>query len=221
MHQLFIFIQFWRSIVKIRNVLWLTCLSLVVLPLVPAYSAPLPGICDVLGNAPIGGDIVSSVTGSGAESSINNTAGFASDVQSKVNAVGATLTASSISGSQSVGSNTIEVDAATAQAAYTVISSPVNSDSTAVAALTAALGGGDAAQQLAKSMQGLRGNDGSINPVVLTSAVDSYNNYVKYLMDSTQVTTKPTSELNSFVQGLPVGQKVAQVVLGKLTEATR
>jgi hypothetical protein len=200
----------------------LAAIAAIVLPLAPAAAAPISGICDVLGNAPIGSDAVSSVAASGAESSdgIDN-AGFTPEVQAKLNAIGSTLTASSLSGSQTVGGTTVEVDPGTAQAALDAIGSPVGVDNPSVKVLATALGGSDAAQQLAKSMQGLRRSDGSIDPVVLTSAVDSYNNYVKYLIDSNQITQKPTSELSGFLQSLPVGQKVAQVVLSKLTEAAR
>jgi hypothetical protein len=204
-----------------RNIWSLATIAAIVLPLAPAYSAPISGICDVLGNAPIASDAVSSISGSGAESGITNNTSFAPEIQSKVDAVGAALTASSLSGSQTVGGTTVEVDPGTAQAAFEAIGSSVGSDHPSVKVLATALGGSDAAQQLAKSMQGLRRSDGSIDPVVLTNAVGSYNNYVKYLIDSNQITQKPNSELNGIVQGLPVGQKVAQVVLGKLTEATR
>lgn len=204
-----------------RKIWSLAAIAAIVLPLAPATAAPIAGICDVLGNAPIGSDAISSIAGSGAESGATNHASFAPEVQAKVNAVGAALTATSLSGSQTVGGTTVEVDPGTAQAAFEAIGSPVGADSPSVKILTAALGGSEAAQQLAHSMQGLRRADGSIDPVVLTNAVNSYNNYVKYLIDSNQITQKPTSELNSFVQSLPVGQKVAQVVLGKLTEAAR
>jgi hypothetical protein len=205
-----------------RNIWSLAAIAAIVLPLAPASAAPISGICDVLGNAPIGSDAVSSVSGSGAEAGgVTNNASFAPEVQAKVNAVGAALTATSLSGSQTVGGSTVEVDPGTAQATFETIGSPVGADSPSVKVLATALGGSDAAQQLAKSMQGLRRADGSIDPVVLTNAVGSYNNYVKYLIDSNQITQKPTSELSGFVQGLPVGQKVAQVLLAKLTEAAR
>lgn len=200
----------------------LAAIAAIVLPLSPAAAAPLSGICDVLGNAPIGSDAVSSVAASGAESSDGgNNAGFTPEVQAKLNAIGSTLTASSLSGSQTIGGTTVEVDPGTAQAALDAIGSPVGTDTPSVKVLATALGGSDAAQQLAKSMQGLRRSDGSIDPVVLTNAVESYNSYVKYLIDSNQITQKPTSELSGFLESLPVGQKVAQVVLGKLTEAAR
>jgi S-layer homology domain len=102
-----------------------------------------------------------------------------------------------------------------------VINSPRNSNSPAINALVAALGGGSAAQQLAESMQGLRDGNGSIDPFILTGAVSSYNNYMRSLIDSSQATQKPFSELDSFIQRLPSGQKAVQVVLGKLLEATK
>jgi hypothetical protein len=207
---------------NMRKIWSLAAIAAIFLPLAPATAAPISGICDVLGNAPIGSDAISSIAGSGAESSrFTNNATFAPEIQTKVNAVGAALTATSLSGSQTVGGTTVDVDPGTAQAAFETIGSPVGGDSPSVKVLTTALGGSEAAQQLANSMQGLRRADGAIDSVVLTNAVGAYNNYVKYLIDSNQITQKPTSELNSFVQNLPVGQKVAQVVLGKLTEAAR
>ena len=206
---------------KIKNILSVVAIATALLPLSPAYSLPISGICDVLGNAPISGDVVSNGSGNIAESGVNRTPGFVPEIQSKVNAVGTNLTAASLSGSQVVGGNTVNVDPAVAQAAVDTIGSATGSDNPGVKTLTAALGGGDAGQQLAKSMQGLKRGDGSIDAVVLTSAVSSYNNYIKYSIDSSQITQKPTSELNSFVEGLPAGQKAAQVVLGKLTEAAR
>lgn len=204
-----------------RKIWSLAAIAAIFLPLAPATAAPISGICDVLGNAPIGSDAISSIAGSGAESGVTNNASFAPEIQAKVNAVGAALTATSLSGSQTVGGTTVDVDPGTAQAAFEAIGSPVGADSPSVKVLTTALGGSEAAQQLANSMQGLRRADGAIDSVVLTNAVGAYNNYVKYLIDSNQITQKPTSELNSFVQNLPVGQKVAQVVLGKLTAAAR
>lgn len=204
-----------------RKIWSLAAIAAIFLPLAPATAAPISGICDVLGNAPIGSDAISSIAGSDAESGVTNNASFAPEIQAKVNAVGAALTATSLSGSQTVGGTTVDIDPGTAQAAFEAIGSPVGADSPSVKVLTTALGGSEAAQQLANSMQGLRRADGAIDSVVLTNAVGAYNNYVKYLIDSNQITQKPTSELNSFVQNLPVGQKVAQVVLGKLTAAAR
>jgi hypothetical protein len=176
---------------------------------------------DVIGNSPYGSDPVRGVLGSGATPGNSTNAAFNSDVQNKVNAAGATLTVASTSGSQSVNGNTIEVEATTAETVLAVINSAKNSNTPASNALVAALGGGAAAQQLAESMQGLRGGDGSIDPVILTGAVSSYNNYMRSLIDSSQATEKPSSELDGFIQRLPSGQKAVQVVLGKLLEATK
>jgi hypothetical protein len=176
---------------------------------------------DVIGNPPYGSDPVRGVLGSGATPGNSTNAAFNSDVQNKVNATGATLTVASTSGSQSVNGNTIEVEATTAETVLAVINSAKNSNTPASNALVAALGGGAAAQQLAESMQGLRGGDGSIDPVILTGSVSSYNNYMRSLIDSSQATEKPSSELDGFIQRLPSGQKAVQVVLGKLLEATK
>jgi hypothetical protein len=206
---------------KISNIWLLAGITAAILPLVPAAAAPISGICDVLGNAPISADAVGSVANSGSESSVANTASFAPEVQSKVNAVGAALSVTSLSGSQTIGSTTVEVDPGTAQAAFETIGSAAGADVPSVKVLGTALGGSEAAQQLAKSMQGLRRENGTIDPMVLTNAVNSYNSYVKFLIDSNQITQKPASELDVFVKNLPAGQKVALVVLGKLTEAAR
>jgi hypothetical protein len=87
--------------------------------------------------------------------------------------------------------------------------------------VNAVIGGGEPAQQLARSIQGIRSGDGSIDPTLLTGAVNSYNSYIKSLIASSQATQKPASELDGFVKTLPPGQKAAQVVLGKLLEAAR
>jgi hypothetical protein len=204
---------------KINQIFSLVILSTVMLPLAPVTATPLPGVCDVLGNAPIGADTLVSV-GSSAESGVS-TPSFPSTIQSKVDAVGATLSVSSLSGSQTVGGATVEVDPTAAQTAFEVISSTPSAESPAVTALATALGGNDAAQQLAKSMQGLRRSNGTIDPVILTSAVNAYNNYLQYSIASSQITQKSTAELDGFIKSLPPGQKVAQVVLGKLTEAAQ
>jgi hypothetical protein len=204
---------------KIKQIFSLVILSTVLLPLAPVEATPLPGICDVLGNAPIGADTLVSV-GSGAESGVT-TPSFPSTIQSKVDAVGSALSVASLSGSQTVGGTTVEVDPTAAQTAFEVISSAPSADSPAVTTLATALGGNDAAQQLAKSMQGLRRSNGTIDPVVLTNAVNAYNNYLQYSIASSQITQKSTAELDGFIKGLPAGQKVAQVVLGKLTEAAQ
>lgn len=177
---------------------------------------------DVIGNPPYGSDPVGGVIGSGANpnGSSSNPA-FENGIQLKVNAVGASLTATSISGSQSVGGNTIMVDSSAAETALVLINSSINSNPPERDLFVTALGGGATAQQLSQSMQGLRAGDGSIDSVVLSGAVTAYNNYMKSLIDSSQATQKPAAELDTVLQGLPPGQKVAQVILGKLLEVAR
>jgi hypothetical protein len=206
---------------KIKHILSVASLATAILPLSPVLAIPLANSSDGLGNAPIGSDVVGGVSGSGARATKGRAASFAPEIQSKVNAVGATLTAASLSGSQAVGGNTVVVDPAAAQVAFDVISSPAGGDSPAVTAFVTALGGGESAQQLARSMQGLRGGDGSINSSVLSGAVSSYNSYLKTLIDKANVTERPTSDLDNLMQALPAGQKATQVVLGKLVEAAR
>jgi hypothetical protein len=204
---------------KIKHILSVASLATAILPLSPVLAIPLANSIDGFGNAPIGSDVVGGVSGSGAKATKGNRASFAPEIQSKVNAVGATLTAASLSGSQAVGGNTVTVDPAAADAAFGVISSA--GDTPATAAFVAALGGGAEAEQLARSMQGLRGGDGSINSSVLSGAVSSYNTYLMSLISLSKATEKSTSELDGVVQSFPAGQKAAQVVLGKLVEATR
>ncbi len=199
----------------------LAAISTTITMLLASNAAIAQRFIDVIGNPPYGSDPVNGVIGSGATPNRATTATFENGIQGKVNAVSATLTAVSVSGSQSVGGNTIDVDPNAANAAWAVINAPANSNPPATDVLIAALGGGDAAQQLARSMQGLRGGDGAINPVVLTGAANSYNSYMKYLFDSSQATQKPATELDSFIQKLPPGQKATQVILGKLLEAAR
>ena len=176
---------------------------------------------DIIGNPPYGSDPVNGVLGSGATPNTSTRATFANGSQGKVNTLSATLTPASISGSQTVGGNTVTVDPAAAESAFAVINAPANSNPPAREALIVALGGGEPAQQLARSMQGIRNGDGSIDPTLLTGAVNSYNSYIKSLIASSQATQKPASELDGFLQTLPPGQKAAQVVLGKLLEAAR
>ncbi len=207
---------------KIKNFYLATTLTvLTVLLAANAAQAQLQRFVDVIGNPPYGSDPVSGVIGSGANPGRSNSAAFENGVQSKVNAVGATLTVASVSGSQSVGGNTINVDAAAADTVLAVINAPVDANIPAREALVVSLGGGSAAGQLAQSMQGLRAGDGTINPVILTGAVNSYNSYMKSLFDSSQATQRPSSELDALVQGLPAGQRATQAILGRLVEATR
>ncbi len=174
---------------------------------------------DIIGNPPYGADPVNGAIGSGATPQTSTRPTFANGSQSKVNALSATLTPASISGSQTVGGNPVNVDPAAAETAFTVINSAVDANPPARDALVVALGGGEPAQQLARSMQGIRSGDGSIDPTLLTGAVNSYNSYIKSLIDSSQATQKPASELEGFVQTLPPGQKAVQVILGKLVAA--
>ncbi len=205
---------------KIQSILSIAALFTLLLPLTPVAAIPLAGVCDVLGNAPIGADTLVNIrsTDSTETASVSS---FAPPIQSKVNQVGATFSATSLSGSQTLGSATIEVDPTAAKAAFEVMSSTPGSNPPAVIILTTALGGNDSAQQLAKSMQGLRRSNGTIDPIILTNAVSSYNSYIRYSISSSQITQKPTSELNGFISSLPAGQKVTQVILGKLIEAAQ
>ncbi len=181
-----------------------------------AQAAPNAGLYDVGGNAPNNSGPVSGVIGSGTVPGTKNSASFAPEIQSRVNSVGATLTASSISGSQSVGGNTVAVDPVVAQALLDLSASAPGSDTPALAAVVTALGGGDTAQALASSMRGLIGNNGTINPTVLTAAAGNYNTYISSLVTKANVTEKPVSDLESVLQSMPAGQKAAQVLLTKL-----
>ncbi len=199
----------------------LATVSTLAIAIFTSHPAHAQKFVDIIGNPPYGSDPVNGVLGSGATPNTSTRPTFANGSQSKVNALSATLTPASISGSQTVGGNTVTVDPATAESAFTVINAPANSNPPAREALVVALGGGEPAQQLARSMQGIRSGDGSIDPTLLTGAVNSYNSYVRSLLASSQATQKSASELNSFLQTLPPGQKAAQVILSKLVEATR
>ncbi|MCY7366952.1 MAG: hypothetical protein LH474_02240 [Chamaesiphon sp.] len=204
---------------NIKNLsLTASTLAMVILTSHPAQAQKF---VDIIGNPPYGVDPVNGVIGSGATPNTSTRPVFANGSQAKVNALGATLTAASISGSQTVGGNPVNVDPAAAETAFAVINSPVDANLPARDSLVTALGGGESAQQLARSMQGIRSGDGSIDPTLLTGAVNSYNSYIKALIASSQATEKPASELDTVVQTLPPGQKAAQVILGKLLEATR
>ncbi len=202
---------------KNQKILSIIATMAAILPLANvAQAAPNAGLYDVGGNAPNNSGPVSGVVGSGTVPGVKNSASFAPEIQSRVNSIGATLTASSISGSQSVGGNTVAVDPVVAQALLDLSASAPGSDTPALAAVVTALGGGDAAQTLAGSMRGLIGNNGTINPTVLTAAAGNYNTYVSSLVSKANVTEKPASDLESVVQSMPAGQKAAQVLLTKL-----
>jgi hypothetical protein len=205
---------------NIKN-LSLVTVSTLAISILTSHPAHAQKFVDIIGNPPYGADPVNGVLGSGATPNTSTRAAFANGSQGKVNALSATLTPAGISGSQTVGGNTVTVDPAAAESAFAVINAPVNTNPPAREAFVVALGGGEPAQQLAQSMLGIRSGDGSIDPTLLTGAVNSYNSYIKSLIASSQATQKPASELDSFVQTLPPGQKAAQVILGKLLEATR
>jgi hypothetical protein len=206
---------------KIKHFL-LAILSTLSIGFIATSAAQAQKFIDVIGNPPYGSDPVSGVIGSGANSrSSSSTPAFENGIQAKVNAVGASLSVASVSGSQSVGGNTIMVNSSAAETALAVINSSVNSNPPERDLFVTALGSGATAQQLTQSMQGLRAGDGSIDPVVLSGAVNAYNSYMKSLIDSSQATQKPATEIDTFIQGLPPGQKAAQVILGKLLEVSR
>jgi hypothetical protein len=206
---------------KIHNFSLPAIATTVVMLLVHHTPAQAQKFVDVIGNPPYGADPVNGVISSGATPGYYNKATFANGVQDRVKAVSANLSAASISGTQSVGGNSIEVDPATAETALAVINAPLNSNPPARDRLVAALGGGIPAQQLAQSMVGMRGEDGSIDPIVLNGAVSAYNNYIRSLITTSQATQKPVSELDSYLRTLPPGQKAAQAILGKLVAAAR
>lgn len=210
------------NFLKIKHIL-LAIISTLSIGFVATSAAQAQRYIDVIGNPPNGSDPVSGVIGSGANpsGSSGDAPAFENGIQAKINAVGASLSATSISGSQSVGGNTIVVNSSAAEIALAVINSTVNSNPPERDLFVTALGSGATAQQLAQSMQGLRAGDGAINPVVLSGAVSAYNSYMKSLIDSSQITQETAGNIDTFLQGLPPGQKAAQVILGKLLEAAR
>jgi hypothetical protein len=202
---------------KNQKILSIAAAVAAILPLANvAQAAPNAGLYDVGGNAPNNSGPVSGVVGSGTVPGIKNSASFAPEIQSRVNSIGSTLTAANISGSQSVNGGTVAVDPVIAQALLDLSASAPNSDTPVLAAVVTALGGGDAAQALAGSMRGLIGNNGTINPTVLTAAAGNYNTYVSSLVTKANVTERPASDLDNVLQSMPAGQKAAQVLLTKL-----
>jgi hypothetical protein len=175
-----------------------------------------PGLYDVGGNAAHDSVPVSGILGSGTVPGSKKSASFAPEIQSRVNTVGSTLTAANISGAQSIGGATVTVDPVVAQALIDVSASAPGSDTPALAAVVTALGGGETAQALAGSMRGLIGQNGSIDPTVLTTAAGNYNTYVSALVSKANVTALPNTDLENVVQSMPAGQKAAQVLLTKL-----
>ena len=172
----------------------------------------------------VGSEPVGSIVGSGSKRR-NTTELFGSfdgGVQSKVNAASAGLTVASVSGTQTVLGQTVNnIDSATMQTAFDLINSPKDSNPPALVAFTQSLGGSSSAQNLAVAMVGMRKSDGSIDATVLTNSVNAYNVYVQTLASDPKATSKTASDVESYIQSLPSGQKVAQVLLGKLLEASR
>jgi hypothetical protein len=172
----------------------------------------------------VGSEPVGSVVGNASERR-NSTEGFGSfdgSIQSKVNAASAGLTVASVSGTQTVLGQTISnVDPATTQTAFDLINAPKDSNPPALAAFTQSLGGGSSAQTLATAMVGMRKGDGSIDATVLTNSVNAYNAYILTLATDPRASGTTAGDVDRYVQSLPPGQRVAQVLLGRLLEASR
>jgi hypothetical protein len=210
------------------------------------FFAATPATAQILfGN--VGSEPVSGIVGSGSkrQGSTKTISTFDPSVQSKVNAASAGLTVAAVSGTQTVLGKTVTTDPAVVQIAFDLINSPVGVNTPAVAAFAQSLGSNPNAQNLATAMQGLRSSDGSIDASVMTNAVNAYNTYVQTLSVSSNPTTTPSSSPSTpspsstppvpgdtpstsssgtatgDLSNLPSGQKVAQVLLGKLLEAAR
>lgn len=172
-----------------------------------AQAAPNTGLVDVGGVAATSSAPVSGVVGSGATRGQSTRSSFAPETQAKVDAVGASLSAASLEGT----------DPAAAQALIDVINSPAGSSPAALGTLLIALGGGSPAEALAGSLLGLRSGNGSIDAAVLSGAVTNYNSYLNALIAGGNVVgQKPVTELDSYIQSLPPGQKAVQMLLTKL-----
>jgi hypothetical protein len=204
-------------IVKFRSIAT-TLAGVFILP-ATLFSTPPATAQVIFGN--VGSEAVSGVVGSGANHPPKTIAAFDGDVQAKVNAASAKLTVASISDTQTVLGQTIVSDPQVAQTAFDLINTPVGTTTPNVDSFSQSLGNSSSAKNLAAAMQGLRQGDGSIDPNIMTNAVNAYNSYVQALVTDTNATTKPTTELDRYIQSLPPGQKVAQVLLGKLLEAAR
>jgi hypothetical protein len=102
-----------------------------------------------------------------------------------------------------------------------LINAPKDSNPAALAAFTQSLGGGSSAQNLATAMVGMRKGDGAIDATVLTNSVNAYNAYILTLATDPRASGTTASDVDRYVQSLPPGQRVAQVLLGRLLEASR
>jgi hypothetical protein len=172
----------------------------------------------------VGSEPVGSVVGNASErrNTTERFGSFDSGIQSRVNGVSAGLTVASVSGTQTVLGQTVSnVDPTTMQIAFDLINAPKDSNPSALAAFTQSLGGSSSAQNLAASMVGMRKGDGSIDATVLTNSVNAYNTYIQTLATDPRASARTAGDVDSYVQSLPPGQRVAQVLLGKLLEASR
>ena len=184
-------------------------------------SASTPASAQVrFGN--VGSEGVNSIVGSGSKrrGAGQSISSFDTNIQSKINSTSAGLTVASVSGTQTVLGQTVNVDSAAMQTAFDLINSPMGADTPARAAFAQSLGNSSSAQNLALSMQGMRKGDGTIDATVLTNSVNAYNAYIQTLASDPKAPTR-ASEIDTYVQSLPPGQKAAQVLLGKLLEAGR
>ncbi len=171
----------------------------------------------------VGSEGVNSIVGSGSKrrGASQSISSFDTNIQSKINSTSAGLTVASVSGTQTVLGQTVNVDPATMQTAFDLINSPMGADTPARAAFAQSLGNSSSAQNLALVMQGMRKGDGTIDATVLTNSVNAYNAYIQTLASDPKASARSTSEFDTYIQSLPPGQKVAQVLLGKLLEAGR
>jgi hypothetical protein len=172
----------------------------------------------------VGSEPVGSVVSNASErrNTTERFGSFESGIQSKVNAASAGITVASVSGTQTVLGQTVSnINPEAIQIALDLINAPKDSNPPALTAFTQSLGGSGSAQNLATAMVGMRKPDGSIDATVLTNSVNAYNVYIQTLAADPRATSKTTNDVDSYVQSLPPGQKVAQVLLGKLLEAAR
>ena len=84
---------------KIQYILSTVATFALLSPLAAFSAAPLAGVCDVLGNAPIGADTLVNIR-STDNTETASVPSFAPPIQSKVNQVGGSFSATSLSGSQ-------------------------------------------------------------------------------------------------------------------------
>jgi hypothetical protein len=164
--------------------------SLVTLNLTPAQAQ--------VGNGSDNGNIFNSVVNTGGGGVVGSGGpGYAPAAQSAVNQFSQSLTANSV-GDQA----TFDVinGAAPAPLVTALLPSGVAADGAT----------GQAASNLASTVQGMRGANGEINAQKLNASVGAYNDYVKALVGE----LGPEKALS----GAPTGQKALQGVLGQLIQ---